>query len=734
MRANLARHGRRLLALDARAPSCAAHAAPACRRLVARPVVRRAFERTFFNTLFQKPPREIRQPEYEPGWMPIMVWRSRMLDKLRPQPRQELLEAWRKFTKAKLRRGIPLNSTQALQCRRLLEWLADTSSAESLAGGLTAADLSLARQALVDIEPQERGKNHADLARALYSVSTSAGFADKTQPAELQWSHLVRMLALFGESSEAARMLYAVWNEAAHEPYIKGESGLVEAVARGLAREGKEGELVELIDYAERNGVAYDADLQAVVVPFFAEQDRTAETKQWLAKPVVQTRSRAHVYRSVAAFARRNGLQEWAMAVFLELGQSQPGKEHWDVLLQGILLVGRGLDEVEAVMAHMVDGDGALSPDTATINGLLRTAVEVEDTVLANGILALGAEKGLAPDGETYLVLLRMRLASGSPTGTQVVYEQVRSFEPWTGSSKLFGEFRELMDGYLVLLSRQSPPEFELMLELLDAVEEMRMLLRPETVGAVCVRFLENDQHFDAMDILAAHSFLYSEAQREVVQGALMSFCLDGRVSTSRAWDAYQILQQFFQDTSLERRTTLMEAFFDRRRPDMASHVFGHMRQHGNKSFHPRLDTYVACLEGLARWPDDEGLAMVHNMLKMDTTVQPNTRLYTALMLAYAACGKPLKALDFWDDITQSREGPSYASLEAVFWTLERKPGGAAKAREIWERIERMDLEVPAAVYDGYIGAVAGSGNEKEVRHLIMRTAYVVGTEPGPMT
>ena len=125
---------------------------------------------------------------------------------------------------------------------------------------------------------------------------------------------------------------------------------------------------------------------------------------------------------------------------------------------------------------------------------------------------------------------------------------------------------------------------------------------------------------------------------------------------------------------------------------------------------------------------------MVHNMLKMDTTVQPNTKLYTAMMLAYTASDQPLAALDFWNEVTQSLEGPSYATLEAVFWALEKKPGGDRKAREIWERIERMDLEVPATVYNAYIGAVAGSGNEKEVRGLIMNMASYVGAEPDAMT
>ncbi|KAG5928365.1 hypothetical protein E4U42_000758 [Claviceps africana] len=64
----------------------------------------------------------------------------------------------------------------------------------------------------------------------------------------------------------------------------------------------------------------------------------------------------------------------------------------------------------------------------------------------------------------------------------------------------------------------------------------------------------------------------------------------------------------------------------------------------------------------------------------------------------------------------------------------ERKPGGERQAREIWEKIERMDLEVPATVYNAYVGAIAGSGNEKETRGLLLNMALYVGTEPSSVT
>ncbi|KAL6904978.1 hypothetical protein GGI43DRAFT_381368 [Trichoderma evansii] len=737
MRANLARHGRRLLVCQARtAPSCASYAAPARRRpIIQRPVTHINFERTFLGGLFQKPPRQVRQPEYEPGWLQIMVWRSRMLDNVRPQPRSEMLVAWKKLMQSKIDTKMPFNSTQALQCRRLLEYLADPESADDKK--LAPIHLSMARQVLLEIDPVERTQNHLDLAKCLHSVWSAGNFRSKrANPVVFQWSSLVKAMSLYGGSREAVQMLYEKWEQPDYFNCISQQDRLLEVVANGLAREGCEAELMKLVEYAENHNVPYNARIQYIVVRFFAERDRVDETKYWLDKPLLGGNIQAHVYRILAPFAMRNNLQEWATSLFLKLGESQPWKKYWSILLQAILITRKSLAEVDTMMSHMVDGNGEISPDIHMINGLLRVAAEQREAALGEDILALAAKRGLAPNGETHLILLNLWLETGNLIGAREAYNQTRHIQPWANESKphLFGEFRTAVNEYLVALARQKQPDFKFISSVIETVEEDQMRLEPATVAALCLRFLENDQHFDVMDILSIYSFIYSESERETIQNAFVSFCLDRSTSTNRAWGAYQLLQQFFQDTSFELRVSLMNAFFERRRPDMASHVFGHMRAHRNKSYHPTLDTYITCLEGFARYPDQEGLEMVHNMLKMDVRLQPSTKLYTALMLAYTGCGQPLIALDYWTQITQSREGPSYATLEAMFWTLEKKNGGHKQAREVWQKIERMDLEVPPSVYSAYLGAIAGSGNEKEVRSLIMGMASVVGSEPDAMT
>lgn len=660
-----------------------------------------------------------------------------MLDNLRPPPREELVEAWRAFFQAKSNTRVPLNSTQAIQCCRLLEYLlhpAEGSATSSKPGKsqLEYKDIMFASKILRILQPREKTANHLELAKALYSAVTS----DKpdgqlTGPYQQQWGYYIKTLCLYGGSKSALQMLYADWDAVLH--LTKFEIYLVNAVMQGLAKEGCEEDLVKLVEFADQNGIPYDRAFQLIITEFFTERDRIPETKHWFTKETASNSRLPDIYRIIASFAARNDLQDWAVPFFLSLSDSKPDKLYWDSLLQAILLVGKGLKEVEMMMSHMANSKGPVKPNTTTINGLLRVAVELKDPLLAEEILSLATDRGLKPDGETYMILVDLRLGAGYLPGVHAAMKKVKHSEPWQQRPQLWPTYVQLVNRYLSAVSAQKQPDFKLITGVLEMAEEESLFLYPETVASISTRLLENEQHFDVMDILSVYAFQYSAPEREIVQDAFIKFCLT-EASTSRAWGCYQILRQLFQDLSFDHRVQLMKTFLDRKRPDMASHVFGHMRQHRNSTYHPKLETYITFFEGLGRSPDQEALEMVYNMLKMDTVVQPNTKLYTSLIIAHAACDKPVQALDFWNEITTSREGPSYASLEAIFWALERKPGGSKMARKVWKRIEKMDIEIPPAVYNAYIGAMAGSGEEQEVQNIIMRMRPVVECDPDAMT
>ena len=635
---------------------------------------------------------------------------------------------------SKLKTKTPLNSTQAIQCRRLLQHLHETAEDNEDAKPIPVAELAKARQVLLEIEPHERSENHVDLVEALYTVLLSNKYPAK-HSTTVRWAHLVQGMAKYGAAIAAMELVMSKWNDAKFAESIKGEE-LVYAVAEGLAREGHEDKLVELINFANDSSFPYDANLQEIITTFLARQDRIKETQQWFDRSIPQKNPRANTVYEIASFARRNNLQQWALPILEKSAQSKLRRRYWETLLQGFLLLGKTIEDVKVIMMNMTGPDGALLPNSSTINCLLRAAMEMKDMRLAEQISALSTELKIDPDGETFLILWHFQLQNGNLEAAERPYEQVQYLEPWESDMKpeLDREYEQVLNKYLTTLSQQSPPNFPFLIKIVQSVEEQSARLEPSTVAALCLRFLENDQHFDVMDILSVHAFFFSAEEREVVQTAFLNFSHDPKVSTARAWGGYQILQQFFQDLSFENRVSLIEEFLRRKRSDMAGLVFSHMRAHRNKEYHPQSETYVRILEGISQYPNVETLSTVHNMLKMDTRIQPDTKLLTALMLAYAGCNKPISALDFWVDITKSRNGPSYSSLEAVFWTLEKKSRGFVKAEEIWDKLVRMDVEVNPAVYNAYVGAVAAGGEVTTVAKLINDMSSVVGSSPDTMT
>jgi hypothetical protein len=250
-------------------------------------------------------------------------------------------------------------------------------------------------------------------------------------------------------------------------------------------------------------------------------------------------------------------------------------------------------------------------------------------------------------------------------------------------------------------------------------LEERKKRLEADTVSALSMMYLQRDEINELSDLLQTQAYHYTATERQRLIDAFISCCLDRNTNTVRVWEAYNIMRAILDELSVPERTSLMNEFFARGRCDMACHIFGHMRQHPLPDRRPVLDTYIQCFLGIASLGDGEYLDMVHNMLKMDSTVEPNTKLYNSLILAYTECEDADRALHFWEDITNSTEGPSYRTLEIVFRACGRKPFGDKIARSIWNKMRGMEIEVTKEVFAAYVGALAGQGKFEEARDMV---------------
>lgn len=702
------------------------------------------WRRTFFG-VFQKPPRRIKSASIDPGYETLLLFDDHVRKGLRPPRTDELVRAFNALFAFKARHGIPVNSNQAAASIGLLKYLVEQGKDAEGRELLSLENLRTAQRAL-SVTPGGKTTAHCKLSRALYEEISRrlSGLEAGAEPlqassgaaAPASWEDFVafiEVLARNGAALEASQVVEQHWQSLRRVVAAEERERLWMAVLQGLAKDGCGNELLSTAQVAEREGVEYGAAFHEVMTVFHARKGDLVELKRWFYKPIARgLKPTSRAFDEALRYSIRNRQHDWSSAYFKDLLESGPDKRCWDALFQwAVGCQGKGVEDVRRMMDMMAQQAPDLAvaePDIETINGLVAVAIEKNDQYMAERFISMGIQLGLRPNARTFLLQLDYRVDANDLSGAQAAYEALQMEDP--------GQNDDLpaINKYLRALCRSGSAEKEsTILNILEAVDDRQAILEPETVVALCTRFLQHDLQNDLIDTLMVHTLSYDYDERAVVRKALVRYCLDSTNSTARVWDCYSLLHQFFGDTDADDRVRLMDAFFFRRRPDMACFVFGHMRAHENETIRPTRDVYVRCFERLGQYPDAESLKVVHNMLKMDATIQPSTKLYNALMIAHAASGNPAAAMDFWKDIVDSAEGPDYNSLEIVFWTCERwAPAKRAEkeARQIWTKINAMQIDVPPAVYRSYVGALAAHGALDEAQALVKDMRSAVGEEP----
>ncbi|KAI2639981.1 complex I intermediate-associated protein [Xylaria nigripes] len=758
MRSQVARHVlRRLPAARGVATS---HLASATPRPTLRPYpvgyrVARIVQRRSFFKLFQKPPRNLKPIDVEPGYETLLAYQAGENYGLRPPPLTDLEEAWKRFFTYKARHNRVVNSTQALCARRVLEYLCRVDIAGSV--NLSLEDLHLAIKCL-EKPPRDDPNHHLALSRALFSELTrremniSPSHFHKTtlehrpgmSHADSKYlHHFLAALSQYGAAVEAKEIFLKILANSKQRDYVKfNPRHSMIPIMEGLAKEGNEQGLREVVRKVVSSDTPYDVGIQKVMVDFFAQRNDFYQTNFWFAKALGKgLHPRPQTYYEILLFALRNDKKEWATEIYkdliaqLESGSLAEFKACWDVAFQyAFLLFEKGPDEMESLFEvafeqtkHKKNPDS--QPNILSINLLLRCAIDTDNPYMAERFIALSKKLEFEPNLMTYQLQIEYRLRAKDLNGAFVAFQELRHLEISVNDNEF-----PVLNKLIRSLCESSRPDYEKILEVTSYLEQRHVTLEPETVVSICMAFLKNDETYEVIDTLSLHTAYYSFAEREMVRKSFVNYCLDKNNSTARVWDAYALLRQFFPELELEDRVAVMDVFFERRRPDMACHIFGHMRSHDNPRYRPTLETYVRCLEGIGECRDTKGLGMVHNMMKMDTSIQVNTLLYNALMIGYTACDMSHRALDFWKEITTSPEGPSYATLEIVFRTYEVQPYGDAPAKELWAKLLSMEVDIPENVYAAYATTLAAHSHVEDVKVLLGDHDAVIGARPAYST
>ncbi|KAI9796566.1 MAG: hypothetical protein M1825_000609 [Sarcosagium campestre] len=670
-----------------------------------------------------KPPRYLKPPDLDPGLDKMEDLYTMIKLRCRPPPADELVKAFKAFFKARRQAKGPLQELQAERAAVTFRHLQEHNATKP-GFGLSDEDLYNALEALTNIAHGSPAM-YKDFATHLFEETCrrrkeAAGEDDAVGVQNL--APYVTILCQTSSPVEARTLL---------EKHCRADTSLPvrrlwTRVLRGMTEQRAEGELVKTLDMMKENGIPFDANVHEVMTVYHALDDNVDATKHWYAHPIDGNESPAyHTHTQVLKFCIRNHQLDWGDSVFKTSVDSVLDKKAWDVMLQWAAAWGKGVDEIERMMGIMVranESDGSVRPDIDTINGLVGFANARNDAYAAERFVALGEKLNLKPNARTYILQMSYRLHVGDVDGARAAYHNLQSEEVEEG------EDLPAINRLVRSLCSAKSPHAEAIGHIMADLESRGARLEPRTVSALCLHKLSVGDILDAHDLLQAHVFHFSEAERDALTDDLVRFIFDRSYKTSRAWDTYTLLREVFPNMPVATRTEIMLYFFSRRRPDMAVHTFGHMRQHLQPDIRPRLETYIACLDGIGRAGDLEGLEMVHNMLKLDVNIEPCTRLYNALMIAYTGCGFGWRAVEFWEDIANSAEGPTYNSIViALKACFAKKPYGEREATGIWTRLRDLDVQVTSDIAASYLAVLGKNEKWDEARQVMDRMEQDTG-------
>lgn len=657
-------------------------------------------------------------------------------------PTEDLVTAFNAFVSSRNKRQRPIEDFHAV---RLLQTL---QTIEKHPGGSNElADTSLfmshLRMALSIMKkyPKRLTRSHNALARLIYraleSRSSPVDNPEDTNRADRILRDYISILCGTGDAQDAL----TEWthkkktdekNVVGWTQSKKNVTGWTELL-HGFAMENNEEMMLRVIELAKAESPKLDPPIHLVMTMFYARNNNVAATKEWFKssifnpKPVeLAAQWLESPYKTILEFCIRNNEMEWGQSVLQSSAAKSQEQHTWDAIFHAAAATGKSVDDIDKMISVMVQqletaGKDA-RPDVETINGLIDFSLSRKDAYTAERYFSLLEKWKVEPNARSFILQVQYRMAAGDISGALRSYDRLRdekieNDEDW-----------EVMNNLLLAVLNQESIPNETIIGLVEDISDRRRVFLADTVIALCTYHLKRDEYLELVDLLQTYSYQYSIAERIRIRDHLVNFTVDPATDTGRAWDTYMIFHQIFDiETRRNIRNNVIFSFFDRKRPDLATHVFTRMSRHVRADTRPDEETYVRMFEGIAKTADTEALEVVHNLLKLDTETDPTTRILNGLMMAYTKCDAPRRALEFWDQISRSDEGPSYNSLHIAFRACEKAPWGHRTAKKIWEKLLQSDIVIEKDLFASYVGALSGQSLIDEVIETADKMEEVVG-------
>ena len=700
----------------------------------------RAPRRTLFGLFEGKPQRDLREPTLDPGMSKMLELDKRIHLIARYPPTEELKGAFNAFLQTKRERKLPLEDFHATQLLQTLKVIEDESKKQQQPY-LDVQDYYRAIFVISQTPAEKFSPVHNELAWLSYEkwVQATSRVRELLSAEEQQkslssrmdcLSRMVSILCRTGQTVQAREMLARLSDPTpGHDIGVAGHTRRLEPrLVDGFSREDNELEMLHCYDKLKSDGREKGKNLNASLLLFYARKNNVSRTKYFATEDVltsvVQSQSLdwytpAEVRKELFAFCLRNNEMEWAQSVL----QGRDGALDEEAVLLGAVAVGKSIEELDRILAVLAQhsGKSRWTPSINTINSLLDYAVSNGDPYTAERFFALGQKWRAPVNAQTYIQQVRYRLLARDINGALTAYASLRE-QPVSNN-----EDWDVMNELTQALATSPNTDHNTLMGLAADLTDRHLLFPAQTVAKLAQYHLQRDEYFELVDLLQTYAYQYSTTDRIMLRDLLFTVCLDPQSDTARVWDTYMIFHQVFDlETNRTPRADVMKALYDRGRPDLGTHVFTRTARHSRSNTRPDHDMYVDALLGIAKTSESEALEVVHNMLKLDTEVEPSTKMRNALMRAYTACGSHWRALEFWEDISASAEGPSYASLDAAFGACERTSWGYETAKRIWDRLMKSEVEITVGLCSSYVAALAGNG--------LLQDAYKVVDEIGEIT
>ena len=667
------------------------------------------------RTLFGLSSRSKRKPKpvnYEPGYETLLQLDERLKMGVRPPLVDEIVEAFNSLVEHKYP-SSRLEDVQVDHLKTAYLYLRNQDG-EAREQSLAFLDLSKALVVLKQTpSPGHISQSHVALSELLFeqciinrSEVNAEGELLKQHESQF-WTDLTSHIGVLAHNGQALGARDVVYK---HLVTILANKDIKPwlLIINAMIKENREDDLEKTIERMRDHHIPFSDRLHHHLVNAYAyTRGDVAMARKWYDHPIAGDRPpNIETIICVLQLCMRKKELEWGETIAKSLLERNPvDKRSLDLILRWAASKGRGVDEIERMMEVTVrrnEDRTYLHPDISTINGLVGLANLENDPYTAERYVALGQKWGLQPNARTFLLQLDYRIKVNDLAGAIVAYKNLRALDP--------GDINDApcINNLICALCASPGHYYDLIMSLVDDLTERRLTFLPQAVAALANLHLQRNETADLVDLLNTNVFRFGLSERDEIRQVLLKYILDPSIPEPRAWEIYNVLRNIFDDTDTGTRVKLMKWFFSRNRPDMATHVFGHMRQSQIKSQRPTVDTYAVCLSGIGKAGDAESLETVHNMMKLDSEIEPSTKMHNALMLGYAGCGNPQRALEFWEDIVHSREGPTYGSIQIAFKACEKASFGERVAKSIWDRLKKYDIEVTREIYAAYVAALAG--------------------------